>query len=96
MTCHVGILNFFFGKRYKNNKITNKNQLIEFKNIMNTYQISDFKNIDVRAKIYIYYYNKKISVLCIDKFGNTELDNKLVGRNYKIFDFLETYCDDFK
>ncbi|MDE3184759.1 MAG: hypothetical protein KGM16_15180 [Bacteroidota bacterium] len=86
----------FFGNKYRTKKITEKNQLIVFQKIMNNHQNSSFKNIDVRAKIYIYCYNKKVSVLCVDKFGNIELDNKLMGKNDKLFNFLEKNCEDFK
>lgn len=86
----------FFGKKYKIAKITNKKELIQFENIMNNYEQVSLKNLDIRVKIYIYYYNKKVSVLCVDKFGNIEFNNRPMGKNDSIFNFLEKYCEGFK
>ena len=47
------------------------------------------KQIDVRVKIFIYYSNKKISILCIDKFNNILLNGKLIKENSQIIKFID-------
>lgn len=87
----------FFGKKnYKEKKITERDQLKKFSNYLNKYQKGLSKNIDVRAKIYIYYSNKTKSVFCIDKFGNAMVNNHYVGINSKIIAFLQDSCEGFK
>lgn len=52
-------------------------------------------SINVRAKAFIYYKNGKESVACVDRFGNVEVDGKLVGSSGALLSFLHAECDGF-
>lgn len=87
----------FFGENnFKKKIITGNSQLKKFIDCLNDYQSASLNNIDVRAKIYIYYFNKTKSVLCVDKFGNTMVNGNYMGANKKLITFLEDSCEGFK
>jgi hypothetical protein len=78
-----------FSGTYKTTEISNKNQLKEFEKYLSYCDALDTaKKIDVRVKVIITYANKKISILCMDKFNNLVLDNKSISPNKDIIAFI--------
>jgi hypothetical protein len=54
------------------------------------------KRIDVRAKAYIHYSNGKTSIVCIDRFGDIMLNNKVLGVSSSLLLFLKKSCKGFE
>jgi len=54
------------------------------------------KNIDVRAKDYIHYSNGKISIVCMDRFGDIMLDDKFIGVSSLLLSLLKNNCKGFE
>jgi hypothetical protein len=54
------------------------------------------KNIDVSAKAYIHYSNGRISIVCMDRFGDILLDDKFIGVSSSLLSFLKKNCEGFE
>jgi hypothetical protein len=82
---------------FKIKKLTNTVQINLFMNALNNYKTPPLvKNIDVRAKAYIHYTNGKISIACMDRFGDIMLDNKIIGVSTSLLSFLKNNCEGFE
>lgn len=78
-------------------EITNRKQLEKFSSGLNNFQKdSHISSIDTRAKIYIIYTDGKKSVLCVDQFGYSVMNNNYVGMNKKIISFIKETCKGFE
>jgi hypothetical protein len=95
ISCNV--LDAYQGKKgYKVKQLTNATQINLFMDALNIYKTPPLvKNIDVRAKAYIHYFNGKVSVACIDQFGDIMLDNKFIGVSSSLLSFLIKNCEGF-
>jgi hypothetical protein len=54
------------------------------------------KNIDVRAKAYVFYSTGKVSTVCTDQFGDLEIDGAFLGVSKSLLSFIQQNCDGFK
>jgi hypothetical protein len=73
-----------------------KRQINQFMNGLEDFQSSPPMNgIDVRAKAFIHYKNGKISVACVDRFGNFIMDDKPIALSHSLLSFLHATCDGF-
>lgn len=83
-----------FSGTYKTSDISNKSKLEEFGNYLSHCDVLDTaKAIDTRVKVLITYANKKMSILCMDKFNNLVLENKSISPNKDIIAFMRQQLD---
>jgi|GEM_PF-3115019 hypothetical protein len=86
-----------------------KDSLIKMENFSDNSQIHHFmsalreytspplvNHLDVRAKAFIYYSTGKISSVCVDQFGDFELDGKYLGVSKPLLMFIQENCNGFK
>jgi hypothetical protein len=76
--------------------LINESQIKLFMQSLSDYKIPTLvKRIDVRAKAYIHYSSGKISIVCIDRFGDIMVDGNFIGVSSSLLLFLKTNCDTF-
>jgi hypothetical protein len=97
---NVSCSNFerFFGKNYyKVKTIYNKTELKQISACID--KVNDnainVKEIDVRAKIILFYSNGKKSTVCVDRFDNAVVDQKKIIGTSGFYSFVERNCDGF-
>lgn len=79
----------FFSSSYKAKIISNKNQLRKFADYLAHCDVLDgAKNVDVRVKAVITYFDGKTTVLCMNKFNDILINNKLIKENKSIIAFV--------
>lgn len=78
-------------------EIRNPQKIGEFMNSLRNYNKAPvMKAIDVRAKAYIHYSRGTTSIMCVDRFGNFMLGDKIVGTSPLLLSFIEKNCKGFK
>jgi len=89
---------FFGNNEFKEKVILNHDELNKVMNFINNVKKDSSlkKEIDVRAKIYLYYSNGKQTTICIDKFDNAVLDNKYVVSKSGLYSIVIRNCEGFK
>jgi len=81
--------NLFLGS-YKTVVINDVKELNEFADYLTDCHVSDSaQNIDVRVKAVVAYLDGKTATLCMDKFNDIILDNKLINTNKNIVAFIK-------
>jgi hypothetical protein len=87
----------FSKSEFLEKNITNRKQLQNFSNTLNNFQKdSHISSIDTRAKLYVTYADRKQSVLCVDRFGYTVMNDNYVGISKKIISFIKSNCKGFE
>ncbi len=78
-----------FAGSYDTTFITNEQVLSKFESYLSDCKQSDSdKEIDVRVKAVINFSDKKKSILCLDKFDNVVIDDRLVKANKAFAGFI--------